>query len=876
EGPGGAAMLVLQPEKPTYTVGEEISVQLPVSRAGRGLVTVESRGRILHAEWIDGQGPETRYTFPATAEMAPNVYVHVTYLQPHMQTANDLPIRTYGVVPVTVEDPETRLEPVVETAAGYRPGETVSIDVSEATGDAMTYTVAMVDEGLLGITGYAAPDPWDHFYQRLASSITSWDLYDFVASAYTGRLDTLLAVGGGGEGEDGGRRDANRFEPVVEFIPPTVLAAGATNTHEITIPQYFGAVRVMVVASSDRAFGAAEVEVPVRQEVMVLGTLPRVLGVNEDLRAPVTVFAIDPSAGLVSVEVETEGPIGAEGRSRDFLRFGAPGEQVYRFSLKTSDEAGRAVVRFIARGAGTIAVDEIEIDVRVPGTRATEVIPVTLRSNERRTINVPLDGVAGTNRATLEVSRIPPIDLSRRLDYLIAYPHGCIEQTTSAVFPQLFLDRLANLSRSERERTQENVAKGIERIASFQTPSGGFSYWPGETGAHEWSTTYAGHFLLEADRRGYALPAGLLSSWVEYQSERANAWYGADADSVLNQAYRLYTLALAREPAYAAMNRLREVEDLPAVARWRLAGAYALAGNASTAMNVIRGANVAVVEYGEPGDTYGSGVRDQAMILETLVQLGDSRSSALARELSETLTSDRPLSTQTSAYALLAMTKYAAGDSGLSEEIDLLWSWDGGESMRLVSDSPVVTLEMPVDEPGESRLVLENRTGGRLFPRLIVEGLPQPGSERATSNGLRLAVGYYVDGRSADIDRLPAGEDVEIRIRVTNASRNRALEELVLNHLLPAGWEIQNDRLVGSASSGNFDFRDIRDDRVYTYFDLPAGRTVTFSTFATTAYEGRYYLPMVSVEAMYEPEITALVPGRWIEVGDAAAPGDGR
>ncbi|HKJ86366.1 MAG TPA: hypothetical protein VKA06_09845, partial [Spirochaetia bacterium] len=628
--------------------------------------------------------------------------------------------------------------------------------------------------------------------------------------------------------------------------------------------------------SADRAFGAAEVEVPVRQEVMVLGTLPRVLGVNEELRAPVTVFAIDPSAGLVSVEVETEGPVEVEGRSRDFLRFDTPGEQVYRFSLRTSDEAGRAVVRFIARGAGIVAVDEIEIDVRVPGTLATDVIPVTLRLNERTTVNVPLDGVDGTNRATLEVSRIPPVDLSRRLEYLIAYPHGCIEQTTSAVFPQLFLDRLADLNASERERTQENVAKGIERIATFQTMSDGFSYWPGETGAHEWSTTYAGHFLLEAAGRGYALPAGLLSSWIDYQSERANAWYGADADSILNQAYRLYTLALAREPAYAAMNRLREVEDLPAVARWRLAGAYALAGNALTAMNVIRGASVAVAEYGEPGDTYGSGVRDQAMILETLVQLGDSRSASVARELSRVLTSDQPLSTQTSAYALLAMTKYAGGDSGLSEEIDLLWSWDGGEPVRLVSDSPIVTQEMPIDAAGDAILTLENRSEGRLFPRLIVEGIPRPGSERPISNGLRLAVDYYVDGKSADIDRLSAGEDVEIRIRVTNTSRNRGLEELVLNHLLPAGWEIQNDRLVGSASSGNFDFRDIRDDRVYTYFDLPAGRTVTFSTFATTAYEGRYYLPMVSAEAMYEPEIAALVPGRWIEVGGRPEPGSGR
>lgn len=865
EGPGGATMLVLQPEKPTYTVGEEISVQLPVSRVGRGLVTVESRGEIILAQWIRGQGPQTRFTFPATPEMAPNVYVHVTYVQPHLQTANDLPIRTYGVVPIEVEDPATRLRPQIQTAEVYRPGETVTIRVSEANRQGMTYTVAMVDEGLLGLTRYRAPDPWDHFYQRLASAVSSWDLYDFVANAFTGELATLLAVGGGDAGQDDGRRDTNRFEPVVEFIPPTELRPGATNTHEITIPQYFGAVRVMVVAASDRAFGAAEQEVPVRQDVMVLGTLPRVLGIDEEIEAPVTVFALGENTNLVSVDVETEGPIRVEGRTRDFLRFNEPGEQIYRFSLRTEGSAGPGVIRFTARGGGITAVDETEIEVRVPAEPAVDVIPLTLRSNERLTTTVSFDGIPGTNRVSLEVSQIPPIDLSRRLRYLIRYPHGCIEQTTSAAFPQLYLDRLANLSAGELDETQANIREAIERIGLFQTPSGGFAYWPGQTGAHQWSTNYAGHFLVEADRRGYAVDANLLSRWIDYQSEQANGWYGAAEDTVLNQAYRLYTLALAREPAYAAMNRLREVPNLPTVARWRLAAAYALAGNTNTAMSLIRGADVSVRSYEVPGETFGGRVRDQAMILEALVQLGDSRAAELARTISEELTSDRGMSTQTAAYALLAMAKFATVTDP-SNEIDLTWSWDNQPVERLQSASAVVTQEMPVEGDGSASLTLQNRTRGQLFPRIIVEGVPRPGTERPQASGLRVRVSYAVDGRVADVSRLPSGTDVEIRVQVTNTNRSRGYEELVLSHLMPGGWEIANERLAGGQGEGSFDYRDIRDDRVFTYFDLGAGQSTTFTVQATTAYEGRYYLPMITCEAMYEPEIRAVEPGFWVEV----------
>ena len=863
EGAGGAAMLVLQPEKPRYQVGEEVTVQLPVSRDGRGLVTIESRGKVLSTEWITGQGPETRYRFRATADMAPNVYLHVTYLQPHLQTANDLPIRTYGVVPIDVEDADTRLTPLIATADRYRPGDEVEIRVSEAGRNSMTYTVALVDEGLLGITAHRTANPWNHFYQRLASGLANWDLYGHVANAFTGTLNTLLAIGGGGEGEDGGRQQTTRFKPVVIFIPPTELRPGATNAHTVTIPQYFGSVRVMVVGRSDRAFGAAEREVPVSREVMVLTTLPRALGVNETIDVPVTVFSTEPGARFVNVSIDTEGPLSVEGPRTQTLRFGAPGEQIHRFTLRTREEAGPALVRVVAAGTGARAVDETAIDVRVPAAPVVSVTPMLLRADERAAVDVRIDGMAGTNRVTLEVSRIPPIDLSRRLSFLIRYPHGCIEQTTSAVFPQLFLPALTTLTGPEVERTQANVRHSIERMALFQTASGGFAYWPGQTAADDWSTTYTGHFLLEAVRHGYSVPQSMLDRWAAHQRDRANSWYGADAEAMLAQAYRLYTLALAREPAYAAMNRLRDA-DLPDVARWRLAGAYALAGNTSAAMNLVRGADVSTGPYAGSGSTYGSELRDTAMILETLVELGDSRVGVVARSISDALTSDDVLSTQTTAYALLAMARLAAV-SDPAVPIDIGWSLNSGPERRLTGDRPVLTEELPVDGPADATLTLRNMTGQQVFPRVIVEGTPAPGAERRLIRGLRLDVTSLSAGRRVDPSSLPSGRDLEIRLAVTNTSRVRGYRELVLNHLLPAGWEIGNDRLAGTGG-GAFDYRDIRDDRVYTYFGLEAGATRTFTTYATTAYGGRYYLPMISVESMYEPQIVAVEPGMWITV----------
>ena len=68
------------------------------------------------------------------------------------------------------------------------------------------------------------------------------------------------------------------------------------------------------------------------------------------------------------------------------------------------------------------------------------------------------------------------------------------------------------------------IATAIEKMRGFQAPSGGFSYWPGEYEIHEWTSSYAGYFLLEASRLGYHVPAGMLELWKKHQKALANSW----------------------------------------------------------------------------------------------------------------------------------------------------------------------------------------------------------------------------------------------------------------------------------------------------------------------------------------------------------------
>ncbi|RMG70068.1 MAG: hypothetical protein D6722_09180, partial [Bacteroidetes bacterium] len=295
EDRGAAAMLNFTAEKERYNVGETVTLNIPTGEKGRVLVSIENGTRVLSTDWVDAKQGMTRYSFQATADMAPNIYAHVSLLQPHQQTANDLPIRLYGVIPLGIEDPQTHLQPVLAMADELQPNSEVRVRVSEATGRPMTYTVAMVDEGLLGLTRFQTPDPWQRFYQREALDVKTWDIFDQVLGAYGGEIKSMLSIGGGAGDENPAGKKPDRFKPVVEFLGPFTLPAGQTQTHTIQLPNYIGAVRTMVVAGDPKvgAYGTTDKSTPVKTPLMVLGTLPRVLGPGEVVQVPVTVFAME-------------------------------------------------------------------------------------------------------------------------------------------------------------------------------------------------------------------------------------------------------------------------------------------------------------------------------------------------------------------------------------------------------------------------------------------------------------------------------------------------------------------------------------------------------------------------------------------------------
>ncbi|MBD3240600.1 MAG: hypothetical protein GF331_08460 [Chitinivibrionales bacterium] len=875
DSPGGATVLSFSTDKQEYQVGEKATVTIPTGTDGRALVTVESGTGVLAAEWIEPKGEQTRYSFTCTGDMAPNVYVHVSYVQPHLQTKNDHPIRMYGVVPVKVVDPNTVLQPELDCPETFVPEETATVTVSEQSGSPMTYTLAIVDEGLLDLTRFATPDPWAHFYRREALGVMTWDVFDEVIGAYGGSLERLLSIGGDGAAAEPGKKKAQRFPPMVRFYGPFDLGKRDKNTHEVDIPQYVGAVRVMVVAGRDGAFGKAEQSVFVRKPLMILGTLPRVLGPEEQVDLPVAVFAMEPKVKNVSVQIKTDGPLSVVGDSRKKVSFDDVGDELVTFTLKASGAPGIASVSIDASGGGEKATHDIELDIRMPGGPVVDVIDTVLGAGDDWQGKVTLPGMAGTNEAYLEVSRVPPLNLARRLKWLIRYPHGCVEQTTSSVFPQVYLPKLVKLSPEREEQVTNNVKAGIDRLRTFQTSDGGFGYWPGGNSC-DWGSNYAGHFLVEARKSGYVVPDAIVDQWKKYQQNRAANWTSGGSGSDLTQAYRLYTLALAGSADLSAMNRFKETKDLSSPAAWRLAAAYHLAGQPEAAKRIARQAGLKTRKYRELGGTYGSGLRDTAMIVEALGLLGEhEKAQPLIRAMSERLCSEKWLSTQTTAYALIAMARLAGMAQG--EELRVAYSWNGGREQTVSANAAVLQQTLSVGDMTDAEIAVRNAGSGIVYPRLVVEGIPAPGKETAAENGIKLIVHYLTPGGSRlDVSELEQGTDFVAEITVRNTGRSGLYEEIALSHLVASGWEIRNDRMEPGSGQKQSDFenQDIRDDRVYTYFDINQGKSKTYRVMLNAAYLGRFYLPMLGVEAMYDATINARVPGQWVNVVKAGQAGN--
>jgi alpha-2-macroglobulin len=917
--PGGEGVLSLSPDRERYRPGDTAELTLATPAAGRLLVTVEKDAELLSYDWVETDGARTSLRIPIDASYVPNVYVAVSLIQEHEQTLNDQPLRLYGVVPLEVEDPDTRLEVSIETPERLEPESpfSVSVAVSGAAaggttggglprGEEAQLLVAVVDEGLLSLTNHPSPDPWNHFFAKRRLALESYDTLSQVIGAFQGDVFRVFSLGGGDEASavrpEG--RSRRRFEPVSLFQGPVPTDAEGRATLTFEMPNYLGGVRVMVVAVSGTRYGAAERTLPVTRPVVALPTLPRSLGPGERITLPVSLFRTDPAATDAEVRIRTNELLRLDGPAVQAVSFGASeqggdSQREVSFALESAEAVGEGQIELTVVGGGERYTISRSVPLRSASPPVSERRRLTLETRGRGSVGFPPGGLPGTNRSSITLSVAGPVDLDERMAWLMGYPYGCLEQIVSAAFAQLFVPRAVDSS-FDPGVLDRNIQGAIEGLRGFRLPSGAFSYWPGTAEVSAWGTNYAGHFLLEAESLGYFVPRELLDGWLSFQRSRAIT----TADTLIERVYRLYLLARAGEPAVGPMNLIRENawNELSTAGKWFLAGAYHLAGYEEEANLLLSRAGTEVREYREFAGSYGSSLRDQAIILDIARETGRQ---ALADRLFETvsgrLAADGWHSTQTTGYALMAISRYLTavrrpGDEALTGRL----VFPDGSTASFESRLPSVTVDLtealyggrgaagglppaprtgaPAGGPSASEVLVEvvSAPADRVFVVGFWEGTPLKAPGGTVSDGLEITSDWYdIEGAPLNVGSLLQGQEFWQIIRVRHQHPvHDILEELALRQIYPPGWEIVNPRLSGEAAPWWLDgsptqpeYLDIRDDRASWFFDLSRSDGVaTFAMRLRAVLPGEFSLPPVSIEAMYRDDVGARGPGREVEV----------
>ena len=832
--PNAVSMLTFSSDKESYRAGEKATVYIPAAVSGQALVSLENSSGVISREWVATKpGQDTPYTFTVSPEMAPNFYVQVTLVQPYANTGNDLPLRLYGVKRLLVESPDSHLEPVIKVADTVAPEEKFTISVSEKSGKPMTYTLAVVDEGLLDLTNFKTPSPWEAIYSTEALSVRTWDLYDQVVGAFAGRFSPMLSIGGDQENIVAARKD-NRFNPVVQFLGPFTLNKG-TDSHEIQLPMYVGSLRVMVIAGHDGAYGNASRTVAVKSPLMVLMSLPRQVCTGEDIVLPVNVFALDDQIKNAKVTVKVEGPLEIDGSDTTTAQFDGTGDTVVRFALKGTGE-GSAKVTVTASGGSRSAYETVDIQVVNPNPETVTIQQQRLEAGA----SVTFDAGAGS---TLELAGFPAVDAAGMYRTMKNYPYSCTEQISSKGLTLLHL--LPLLSEADAQEARTLIPGLIHQLYSRQRSDGGFAYWNGDNKSDTWASSMAGQFLAEASAAGFEVQSDVIDNWKRFQNNLSQAYRlaGNAAFSQLDECYRLYSLAVAGAPSNAAMNRLKESGTLDNRAEWMLAAAYAVAGKMQQAKELTTKEGTG--EYSAADFTYGSTLRDKAVVLQVLA-LTDNVTGALpvALEVADDINKGY-YSTQEAAFASLAM--------------DRLFAKVGSQSVRAtVGGKDVTSAKSVYSQSVDGKLEVKNTGDQVLYATLMTVAKAPAGTQvPASANGLKLTVSYVdANGNAMKVDSIPQGTEFTVQIQVSNSSPSD-LRSLALSASIPSGWEILNDRMRGGSSQDNASYRDIRDNRCDWFFDLSQGKSKTFTMKVRAAYEGAYTLPSVTCSAMYNPHVAA-------------------
>ncbi|APC16057.1 hypothetical protein BLL42_10070 [Pseudomonas frederiksbergensis] len=880
-------------DKPAFGDDDSANVTVTPPAAGKGYLLVESADGPLWWQEIDVPAEGKSFAVKLDPKWARHdLYISALVIRPGERKANVTPKRAVGVLHLPLDRTQRKLGLSLTAPEKMRPKQplTVKIQAKNADGSVpkqVHVLLAAVDVGILNITEYPTPDPYANLFGRKAYSADQLDVYGQLIEAGQGRLASL-AFGGDAALAKGGKRPDTSVTIVALQSAPVTLNEQGEGEVSVNIPDFNGELRLMAQAWTDDRYGMAEGKTVIAAPLIAELSAPRFLAGGDQTTLALDLSNLSGKAQKLDVQLSAEGQLALVDESTQSVQLSQGQRTTLRIPVRALGGFGQGKVKVLVNGL------DLPGESLPPFTRewtlgVRPAYPALLKHYRTVLKDQPWSLPEGElslfepagREALLSLSSRPPLNLGEQIRALKAYPYGCLEQTTSGLYPSLYADaaslkRLGLEGEPDADRKRK-IELGIERLLGMQRYNGSFGLWGADGEEEYWLTAYVTDFLLRARDQGFGVPPEALKKASErllrYLQERnlieVNYSENAEHTRFAVQAYAGLVLARSQQAPLGALRSLfeRRTDARSGLPLVQLSIALQKMGDQPRADQALLAGLAASRKPNDWLADYGSPLRDQALILALLEENNLDKGKLEERlfELSDQLAASRYLSTQERNSLFLA-------GRGLLGKPEANWAVQlsvGNETRELSNNQPGLKLQGPLLA---SPLSLRNEGSEPVYQQLTLSGYPQqapvPGGENLSIRREYLGM----NGQPLNLKALASGDLVLVHIAV--AAKQRVPDALVVD-LLPAGLELENQNLAQSAASlenasskvkewrdsmqnASLKHQEFRDDRYVAALNLDGYGTTHLLYLARAVTPGTYRVPPPQVESMYRPNWQAV------------------
>jgi uncharacterized protein YfaS (alpha-2-macroglobulin family) len=867
----------IQLDKSSYFNGESVRALFKAPFDGRMLVTLET-DKLISYQWVNVEKRSASVELKLTADAVPNAYITATLIKPH--GISDIPLTVaHGFENVGVEEKSRKIPVEILASSRVRSRTQQTVKIKAAPNSLVT--LAAVDNGVLQVSDFKTPDPYGYFYARRALSVTGYDIYPLLLP----ELKTRLSSTGGDSETDMTKRTnpmpAKRIKILSYWSGIKKTDGDGEAVFQVDIPQFSGEVRLMAVSYRNDQFGSAESKMTVADPLVLSTALPRFLSPSDSISVPVTITNTTSSTASGSASLNASGGILVSGSKELPFTIAPNSEKRLYFTVTAAPVIGTGKISVEVNGPGGKFSDETEISIRPAASLQKTTGSGSIAGGSSQTIAYDnADYIPSSISRQLFVTRFPGAGLSKYLGELLEYPYGCTEQTVSIAFPQLYFGELSDalhVTRGNRSTANYNVQEAIRKIKMRQLYNGAVTLWDDEKTANWWTSIYAAHFLIEANKAGFDVDKSLTETLLGYinasMKDRKTINYYYNRDQVKRIVpkeviYGLYVLALASKPNTALMNYYKASPSLLSLdCKYLLAAAYALSGDKNSYKQFLPTHFAGEVANTESGGSFSSDIRDEAMSLDVLLDVDPSNPQIpeMAKHISDNLKQRNWYSTQELVFGFLALGKISKlqGPSTATAEIKI----NGSK----IADFTGTDLKLSSAQLKAGKTEIATSGRGNLYYYWEEEGISASGTMKETDNYLKVRKHFFDRyGKPISGNTFKQNELVIVQISLDKSFSND-IQNVVITDLLPAGFEIENPRTkdipgmdwIKDASTPTA--LDVRDDRINLFVNSENLRQNYYYAVRAVS-PGVYKMGPVSADAMYNGEYHSYNGGGLIKV----------